>query len=133
MTGDDYRERYRDLAAAALAVESIAAHVRKGRAVDLRHGSGKARHDLGIMLRPSLSADGGIALAVEYLDGLTTGNTVTAASPSPEYLDCATCQTAPGETWPLDLLKIVLRAYGYPDTARVTRGRYWGLIDTPGN
>jgi len=127
----DTASAYRDLAARALAVESIATHVREGRTVDLRHGSDKARHSLGIVLRPSLDADGGIALAVEYLDGLTTGNTVT-ANASPEYLDCATCRTAPGELWPLDLLRTVLRSYGYPGPARVTRGRYWGLIDRPG-
>lgn len=124
---------YRDLAAAALAVESVAAHVRKGRAVDLRHGSGATRHDLGIMLRPSLSADGGIALAIEYQDGITTGNTVTAASASPEYLDCATCRTAPGETWPFDLLRIVLRAYGVDGPERRDGRRYWGSVDSPGN
>lgn len=129
----DTASAYRDLAAAALAVDPIAAHVRKGRTVDLRHGAGKTRHSLGIALRPSLSAGGGIALAVEYLDGLTTGNTVTAASTSPEYLDCATCRTAPGETWPLDLLRIALRAYGVGGSERRDGRRYWGLVDSPGN
>lgn len=128
MTAADYRT----LADAALADGSpVAKRLRTGRAVDLRHGSGKARHSLGIVLRPSLSADGGIALAVEYLDGMTTGNTVT-ASASPERIECQRCAAPPAYLRPLDLLRIVLRSYGFPGGERRDGRDYWGLTDSPG-